>query len=111
MDFIFTQKCCCSFFLPLFNQRLKKYFNFSISSSNDEEGQRLLKQLSDLNEPLEINFSEMIKLMKQCDMVEKLNATNNSVRRDSKREADPKQALFPRSPLSLLNGIIPGNYF
>lgn len=75
---------------------------------NDEEGQRLLKQLSDLNEPLEINFSEMIKLMKQCDMVEKLNATHNSVRRDSKREADPKQALFPRSPLSLLNGIIPG---
>lgn len=43
---------------------------------NDLEGHALLKNLSAINRPLEISFRDMIKLMEQCEHVDRINAKN-----------------------------------
>ncbi|EDS30114.1 conserved hypothetical protein [Culex quinquefasciatus] len=43
---------------------------------NDLEGHALLKNLSSINRPLEISFRDMVKLMEQCEHVDRINAKN-----------------------------------
>ncbi|KAI8034483.1 uncharacterized protein LOC128264475 [Drosophila gunungcola] len=96
---------------------------------NDKEGKMLLEGLSHYNRPLEIKFDEMLKLMDQCEHVDKLSYAS---RFKSKLESGERSSgggsgdssstlgtndgvalklatnIFPRSPFSLLSGIIPG---
>lgn len=87
----------------------------------------LLEGLSHYNRPLEIKFDEMLKLMDQCEHVDKLSYAS---RHKSKLEGGERSSggsasaatgganngvalklatnIFPRSPFSLLSGIIPG---
>ncbi|KFB49061.1 AGAP000899-PA-like protein [Anopheles sinensis] len=44
---------------------------------NDADGVELLRNLSTINRPLEISFRDMIKLMEQCEQVDRLNERNN----------------------------------
>lgn len=44
---------------------------------NDAEGHELLRNLSSINRPLEISFRDMIKLMEQCEQVDRINAKRN----------------------------------
>uniref|UniRef100_A0A182IZQ4 Phospholipase A2 n=1 Tax=Anopheles atroparvus TaxID=41427 RepID=A0A182IZQ4_ANOAO len=44
---------------------------------NDADGVELLRNLSSINRPLEISFRDMIKLMEQCEQVDRLNERNN----------------------------------
>ncbi|XP_055606291.1 uncharacterized protein LOC129754333 [Uranotaenia lowii] len=41
---------------------------------NDAEGHELLRNLSSINRPLEISFRDMIKLMDQCEQVDRINS-------------------------------------
>lgn len=98
--------------------------------SNDDEGKVLLRKLARINKPLEIGFSDMLKLMQQCNKVDK--------QRDiSKRKASKYEPLYERNsdlgeessihnealvqdeptenrgilsgnPFSLLSGVFPG---
>lgn len=43
----------------------------------DSEGQALLRNLSSVNRPLEISFRDMIKLMEQCEQIDRINAKKN----------------------------------
>ncbi|XP_058835045.1 uncharacterized protein LOC131692182 [Topomyia yanbarensis] len=43
---------------------------------NDIEGHELLRNLSSINRPLEISFRDMMKLMDQCEQVDRLNSRN-----------------------------------
>ncbi|XP_052871924.1 uncharacterized protein LOC128277498 [Anopheles cruzii] len=43
---------------------------------NDAEGTELLRNLSTINRPLEVSFRDMIKLMDQCEQVDRLNERN-----------------------------------
>uniref|UniRef100_U5EP92 Phospholipase A2 n=1 Tax=Corethrella appendiculata TaxID=1370023 RepID=U5EP92_9DIPT len=94
---------------------------------NDKDGKKLLNKLARINHPLEISFSEMIKLMSQCEQIERFNDYRN-FNGDNDRFDDAdyqndqpnyvqapkgdtnnnKNALFQTNPLSLLSGIIPG---
>ncbi|KAH8387738.1 hypothetical protein KR093_009222 [Drosophila rubida] len=109
---------------------------------NEKEGKILLNGLAQYNRPLEIKFEEMLKLMDQCEHVDKLSyaskhrsrysTTNNagserssggggdgnseSAANGNGSEASNQDGvalklaanIFPRSPFSLLSGIIPG---
>lgn len=107
----------------------------------------LLNALSQYNRPLEIKFDEMLKLMNQCEQVDKLSYAAKHKFRHSKEEGSERSSsggggngsepdnyegagngdssssssanqdgvslklaanIFPRSPFSLLSGIIPG---
>lgn len=112
----------------------------------------LLNALSQYNRPLEIKFDEMLKLMNQCEQVDKLSYAAKIKFRHSKEESSERSSsggggngsefynnegagngqsssssssssssdnqdgvslklaanIFPRSPFSLLSGIIPG---
>lgn len=112
----------------------------------------LLNALSQYNRPLEIKFDEMLKLMNQCEQVDKLSYAAKYKFRHSKEEGYERSSssrgagngseldnnegagdgqssssssssssanqdgvslklaanIFPRSPFSLLSGIIPG---
>lgn len=77
--------------------------------SNENAGNKLLKQLSKLNRPLEIQFKEMLNLMNQCDIVEKQNQkriTNRSTHEPN--DETPKAFQFKNNPFSVFSGIIPG---
>lgn len=101
--------------------------------SNDKEGKMLLEGLSHYNRPLEIKFDEMLKLMDQCEHVDKISYASRHKAKAANGErssgggggagddasssaggANDGVALklatniFPRSPFSLLSGIIPG---
>lgn len=71
---------------------------------------KLLHNLSAINKPLEITFKDMVKLMNQCDIVEKQNELNRQPHLSKEqRSVDGGGAgLFPQNPFSLLSGIIPG---
>lgn len=71
---------------------------------------KLLQNLSTINKPLEITFKDMVKLMNQCDIVEKQNELNRQPHLSKEqRSVDGGGAgLFPQNPFSLLSGIIPG---
>ncbi|XP_037931991.1 uncharacterized protein LOC119666785 [Teleopsis dalmanni] len=83
---------------------------------NENEGKTLLENLSKYNRPLMITFEEMLKLMSQCERVDKLTyeARNRGKSADSTSTASTNTALslatniFPKSPFSILSGIIPG---
>jgi len=105
------------------------FLSFSLIHSNDKEGKMLLEGLSHYNRPLEIKFDEMLKLMDQCEHVDKLSYAS---RYRSELEGGERSSgggggdssstggtndgvalklatnIFPRSPFSLLSGIIPG---
>ncbi|EDW00117.1 GH12690 [Drosophila grimshawi] len=111
---------------------------------NDKEGKMLLSGLAKYNRPLEISFDEMLKLMDQCEHVDKLSyaskikfrSTDEGSERSSSSNSNNNESgvsgtsngsdaadsmanqngvslklagnIFPRSPFSLLSGIIPG---
>ncbi|XP_073834236.1 uncharacterized protein [Musca autumnalis] len=83
---------------------------------NEQEGKMLLENLSNYNRPLEITFEEMLKLMRQCERVDKLTYASRNIGKsaDSPSSTETNIALnlaaniFPKSPLSILSGIIPG---
>lgn len=79
--------------------------------SSEEAGNQLLKQLSQINRPLEIKFKEMLNLMSQCDIVDRQNRKRIESRSVPKGEvietADTKHQ-FKSNPFALFSGIIPG---
>ncbi|TDG39887.1 hypothetical protein AWZ03_013687 [Drosophila navojoa] len=104
---------------------------------NEKEGKMLLDGLAQYNRPLEIKFEEMLKLMDQCEHVDKLSyasrlkykSSDQGTERSSGSESSASASangsaggaagqdgvtlklaanIFPRSPFSLLSGIIPG---
>lgn len=78
---------------------------------SDNEGKILLDNLSKLNRPLEITFKEMLKLMNQCEQVDKQNSKSRKGKGETIATAAPTNAptnLFQKNPLSIFSGIIPG---
>ncbi|XP_011187861.1 uncharacterized protein LOC105215569 [Zeugodacus cucurbitae] len=82
---------------------------------NDSDGKTLLEGLSKYNRPLRITFDEMLKLMNQCEHVDKLTyASRNRGKSIDVTVSNDSSAtnlaanIFPKSPFSLLSGIIPG---
>lgn len=77
--------------------------------SSESAGNKLLKQLSKINRPYEIDFKEMLDLMHKCDIVEKQN-----LKRKDRPNANPsdenasKAFEFKNNPFSVFSGIIPG---
>ncbi|XP_013188261.1 uncharacterized protein LOC106133170 isoform X2 [Amyelois transitella] len=101
-----------------------------IETYDEEDTSRLLRQLSRINRPYGVTFGQMIKLMSQCQQVEGIE-TDDSHRRADGEGADPTwkpegggegaarararldaggahAGLLGGSPLTLLQGIIPG---
>lgn len=77
----------------------------------------LLHSLSKINRPLEIKFDEMLKLMKQCERVDKLTYAARNTGKSVESTASAAETnvalnlaanIFPKSPFSILSGIIPG---
>ncbi|XP_058175893.1 uncharacterized protein LOC131290741 [Anopheles ziemanni] len=101
---------------------------------NDADGVELLRNLSTINRPLEISFRDMVKLMEQCEQVDRLNERNNYRATEAPEGSGPagaddtgstgsgasgflamimknrssKRGIFYSSSFSLLSGIIPG---
>ncbi|XP_055843038.1 uncharacterized protein LOC129909908 [Episyrphus balteatus] len=73
---------------------------------SDNEGKILLENLSKLNRPLEINFKEMLKLMNQCEQVDKLLYKSRKGKGEQVTTTAPPN-LFQKTP-SIFSGIIPG---
>lgn len=98
------------FFLFVF---LSGFFNELFDCSTEPEGKALLEDLSKLNKPLEITFQEILKLMRQCEQVDKINEKSQRRNRGEiikEQNTNLQSSIFPKSPLSLLNGIIPGEF-
>lgn len=74
---------------------------------------KLLQKLSTINKPLEITFKDMVKLMNQCDIVEKQNEINRQphLSKEQRSVDEGGTGLFPQNPFSLLSGIVPGMLF
>ncbi|KAJ0176380.1 hypothetical protein K1T71_007559 [Dendrolimus kikuchii] len=94
-----------------------------IETIDEEDTARLLRQLSSINRPLGVTFPQMIKLMSQCQQVDGVEISEESRRVLSSgwREGSGDGAARARldaggahagllggSPLTLLQGIIPG---
>ncbi|XP_032517424.1 uncharacterized protein LOC116770171 [Danaus plexippus] len=90
-----------------------------IETYDEDDTSRLLRQLSSINRPLAINFPQMTKLMSQCQQVDGVEGSEGWAA--SRRRADWRErgaarlraggqhaGLLGGSPLSLLQGIIPG---
>ncbi|XP_014357843.2 uncharacterized protein LOC106710337 [Papilio machaon] len=89
-----------------------------IETYDEEDTSRLLRQLTRINRPFDVTFPQMIKLMSQCQQVEGVEAWDSG-RADSGawrergaaarlRAGGAHAGLLGGSPLSLLQGIIPG---
>lgn len=76
----------------------------------EEDGKNLLEDLSEINRPLEVQFKEMLKLMSQCEYVDKFNhlSDKHKIEETETNSMTTPAGIFPRSPLSILSGIIPG---
>jgi secretory phospholipase A2 len=90
---------------------------------NDNEGKVLLKKLSRINRPLAIGFIDMLKLMQQCDEVDKnreqmksqelvpfyqkQTASRDGAEINEASRDDSGGAGF-QNPLSLFSGVFPG---
>lgn len=93
-----------------------------IETYDEEDTKRLLRQLSSINRPLEVTFQQMVNLMAQCQQVEGVEAQDETGRefngwREKSSSAAAKArldaggahaGLLGGSPLTLLQGIIPG---
>lgn len=93
-----------------------------IETYDEDDTDRLLKQLSRINRPFAVSFRQMIKLMAQCQQVEGVEAQDETglVTNSWKEESNSAAAkarldaggthsgLLGGSPLTLLQGIIPG---
>ncbi|XP_067639161.1 uncharacterized protein [Eurosta solidaginis] len=87
---------------------------------NENDGKTLLDGLSQINRPMRITFDEMLKLMNQCEHVDKLTYTsrnraksidvNSSTDSSTKEDSTTNLAanIFPKSPFAIFSGIIPG---
>ncbi|XP_013101273.1 uncharacterized protein LOC106083011 [Stomoxys calcitrans] len=79
----------------------------------EQEGKKLLSSLSKYNRPLEIKFEEMLKLMRQCERVDKLTYAARNAGKAADASTTPTSGLNIVTPLvtpfvSGLSGIIPG---
>lgn len=105
-------------------------FPSTFSFSNDDEGKVLLRKLARINRPLQIGFGDMLKLMQQCNQVEKNRDykkrkaqsfaalyERNSDLRDENIQADApappeedenNRGLLAGNPFSLFSGVFPG---
>lgn len=86
-------------------------FAFPLFRSNENAGKKLLKQLSKINRPLEIQFTDMLNLMNQCDIVEKQNVKRNQRRSTNLANDEETSKTFTfgkNNPFSVFSGIIPG---
>ncbi|CAH0715234.1 unnamed protein product, partial [Brenthis ino] len=90
-----------------------------IETFDEDDTGRLLRKLSRINRPLGINFPQMVKLMGQCQQVEGVESNDVSHRdgwqergdgaaEERLRAGGAHAGLLGGSPLSLLQGIIPG---
>ncbi|XP_041979120.1 uncharacterized protein LOC121733081 [Aricia agestis] len=99
----------------------KLLLNCELIETNDEEDTvRLLARLSVINRPLAVTFPQMMRLMAQCQRVEGVESRWGETRRGVQGGREKKQVqarlraggandgLLGGSPLSLLQGIIPG---
>lgn len=91
--------------------------SFSFTFSSDSEGKSLLRKLSKINRPLEISFKDMIKLMYQCELIDKAEQKNNDFTDEPQNDQalqESRGSLFDNQAfpsISLLSGIIPGSNF
>ncbi|CAO1391345.1 unnamed protein product [Diamesa serratosioi] len=99
---------------------------------NDGEGIKLLKKLSNINRPLKVGFKDMVKLMQQCEKVEKQhemtkrkassfaalyerngdsnnedNSDNENNQNDA-QEDENTRGILSNNPLSVFSGVFPG---
>ncbi|XP_068633266.1 uncharacterized protein [Battus philenor] len=89
-----------------------------IETYDEDDTSRLLRQLTRINRPLGVTFPQMIRLMSQCQQVEGVEAWDSGrldggVGRERSaaarlRAGGAHAGLLGGSPLSLLQGIIPG---
>lgn len=101
---------------------------------NDEEGKILLGKLARINKPLQIDFGDMLKLMQQCNQVEKQRETpkrrasnyaplyerNSDIKDDDdenmqadapavvENTGNENRGILSGNPFSLLSGVFPG---
>ncbi|XP_063703588.1 uncharacterized protein LOC134833256 [Culicoides brevitarsis] len=82
---------------------------------SDMEGKSMLRKLSKINRPLEISFKDMMKLMYQCELVDKAEQKTRDDYLEEMQSDQPIQesrgGLFDNQAfpsISLLSGIIPG---
>ncbi|CAF4931826.1 unnamed protein product [Pieris macdunnoughi] len=114
---IFVLKYSCTTVLWYGKADMYSLFYVFNPHCDEEDTSRLLRQLSRINRPLGITFRQMTKLMGQCQQIEGVEAGDNS-RESIWMEENDVQArlraggahagLLGGSPLSLLQGIIPG---
>ncbi|CAH2244608.1 jg11722 [Pararge aegeria aegeria] len=94
------------------NPELLTQFYKPRMKSDEEDTGRLLRQLSNINRPLGVSFSQMTRLMGQCQQVEGVEAGEDGRERGEAqarlRAGGAHAGLLGGSPLSLLQGIIPG---
>ena len=82
--------------------------------SNDEEGKVLLGKLARINKPLEIGFSDMLKLMQQCNKVDYERNSNlgeeSTIHNDALEQDEPSEnrGVLSGNPFSILSGVVPG---
>lgn len=93
----------------LYTNILRKIILITITFlfSNDDDGKKLLEKLAELNRPLEISFNEMLKLMNQCEYVDKLHS-ETLLHRGTRNKDVQSAGLMPSSPFVIFSGIIPG---
>lgn len=117
-------------FLSDRGQTLKLHILFTFS--NDGEGIKLLKKLSNINRPLKVGFKDMVKLMQQCEKVEKQHEmtkrkatsfaalyerngnSNNEDNLENEnshidgQEDENTRGILSNNPLSVFSGVFPG---
>uniref|UniRef100_C6FFT9 Phospholipase A2 n=1 Tax=Phlebotomus arabicus TaxID=578135 RepID=C6FFT9_9DIPT len=83
-----------------------------IEINNDDEGARVLKDLSTVNIPLQIDFWEMMKLMKQCEKIDYMRKVKRqgTSQGDETTNRQHQTGLLAGATggLSILSGILPG---
>lgn len=75
----------------------------------------MLRKLSKINRPLKITFKDMIKLMYQCELIDKADEKSNQYSEEPQNDQaiqESRSGLFDNQAfpsISLLSGIIPGS--
>lgn len=89
----------------------RRLINSIWSFSSEEAGDKLLKDLAQINRPLKIKFKEMLNLMSQCDIVDRQNrkrVDSRSVPHSEVVVTANAKPQFKNNPFALFSGIIPG---